>query len=115
MPAPLHQELASLIEGEVAADPDTLATYSRDASLFAIKPQVVVFPKSSADISKLVGYAAANAERGVSLTPRSGGTDMSGGAIGSSVIVDMSRHFNQLINISGVAATVQPGMYYHAF
>jgi FAD/FMN-containing dehydrogenase len=89
-------------EGEIDNSDQTRQFYSHDASLFELVPQVVVFPKNLVDIQRLV--AAVNENRGevpgLSLTARSAGTCMSGGAINDSVVVDMNRHFKNLWNMA---------------
>ena len=53
----LKQELQALLKGDVADDENTLERYSKDASLFEVKPRVVVSPKDVEDIKKLVVFA----------------------------------------------------------
>lgn len=92
------------------------AAYRHDASIFEATPAVVVFPRSASDIGAVVRYAASHP--GISITPRSAGTDMTGGAVGESVLMDFTRHMNRLADVSrdaGGSATVQPGMYYRDF
>ncbi|HEB13655.1 MAG TPA: FAD-binding oxidoreductase, partial [candidate division CPR3 bacterium] len=63
-------ELSSqLIKGEVREDEETLEKYSRDASLFKIKPRTVVFPEDTEDIERLVAFVKGH--EGLSLTVRS--------------------------------------------
>ena len=113
----LAAELKPLIAGEVDAAPATLDTYSHDASLFEVRPQVVAYPKNARDVEALVRYVTAHkkADPSLSLTARSGGTDMSGGAINDGVIMDFSRHFTYLGQVQGDRITTQPGVYYHDF
>ncbi len=104
-------------EGDVDTSDGIRATYSHDASLFELVPQVVVFPKNASDLQKLV--LAANDCRGeipgLSLTARSAGTDMSGGAISESVIVDLNKYFNQIEEVTSLSARTQPGVFYRDF
>jgi FAD/FMN-containing dehydrogenase len=104
-------------EGEIDNSDQTRQFYSHDASLFELVPQVVVFPKNLADIQRLV--AAVNENRGeapgLSLTARSAGTCMSGGAINDSVVVDMNRHFNRIEAVGHNSAQTQPGVFYRDF
>src|SRR5690606_20237331 len=44
-------------------------------------------------------------------TPRSAATDMSGGAIGSSLVLDMTKHFNQLKRVTKNILHTHPGVY----
>jgi len=117
------EEIKTFFQGEVLEDDQTLTAYSRDASVFEVKPQLVVCPRDVADVKALVKWAAAKKKGGepLSLTARSGGTDMSGGAVNDSIIVDFSKHVNQFVSIEadadgqGGRATVQPGMFYRDF
>ena len=108
----LKDDLAKIIKGEVLDDPQTLTSYSKDASIFELTPQIVVFPKDSKDLKALVNYADKNNS---SVTPRSGGTDMTGAAIGEGIIVDLSKHINKLIKVVKDSTVVQPGMFYRDF
>ena len=104
-------------EGEIDASPQTLDFYSHDASLFELRPQLVVFPKNMADLSRLVNTVNQNRATipDLNLTARSAGTCMSGGAIGESIVVDFTKHLNQLEHIEDFRAQVQPGMLYRDF
>lgn len=121
----IADDLRNVIKGEVQQDESTIEEYSKDASLFKIKPLVVVFPKDVEDISALVKFVAERKKNDptLSLTVRSGGTDMTGGPLSESIIVDINRHFTKLKGIesdpgsSGETgyAVVEPGMYYRDF
>lgn len=117
MDAALLEKLKEIVKGDVATDADTLSIYSHDTSLFEIKPQVVVTPKDAEDIKKLVKFVSENkkAHPDLSLTGRSAGTDMSGGAINDSIILAFSKYFNQIISFKDNVATVQPGVFYRDF
>lgn len=119
----LSDEIRKFFKGEVYDDAKTLAAYSHDASLFEIKPALVVAPRDAKDIEALVAYAAKH--KGISLTARSGGTDMSGAALTESVVVDVSKHLNRIKEVGeglsaeasakeGYAVT-EPGVFYRDF
>jgi len=132
----LKNEIKKFFKGDVENSEETRDKYSRDASIFLIRPEVVVFPKDSEDLKQLVKWVAANKEKypPLALTPRSAGTCMSGGAIGESIVVDFTRYMNKIekieqvtpyaitpkyvgskeVLISGVAV-VEPGCYYRDF
>ncbi len=110
----LKNDLQQIIKGEVVDDAEALQTYSKDASVFEIKPQVIVYPKDVEDIKALVKYASDHSDT-VSLTPRAAGTCMSGGAINDSVIVDMTKYFNKIISVSEDSAITEPGVFYRDF
>lgn len=109
----IKKQITSFFKGEILNDTSTLETYSRDASLFAIKPKLVVFPKDAEDIQQLVSFASEQQE--ISLTVRSGGTDMTGGPLNESIIVDVSRHLNQIRRVSDNSAVTEPGILYRDF
>lgn len=113
----MKEALSKILAGDIDDLPETLETYSHDASLFEIKPKIVVYPKNPADIRSLVKFVTKNkkADKGLSITPRSAGTDMSGGAIGESIIMDMTRYFDKIGSVTSTSAQVQPGVYYRDF
>ena len=108
----LAKELRALVRGEVDDSEEALLRYSRDWSLFQVKPKVVVSPKDERDIESLVSFASANR---VSLTCRSGGSDMTGGPLSDSIVLDMQRHFGDIKEIGKDFAIVQPGVWYRDF
>lgn len=91
----LEKELRGLLRGEVRSDDETLNVYSQDASIYQVRPQVVVFPQDLEDLKKLVSFAREKKEAGqeISLTPRNAGSCMSGGSLNEHIIVDMSKNF----------------------
>lgn len=106
-------QIKSIIKGEVVDDDEVLETYSKDASIFKIKPQAVAFPRDAQDIANLVKFCTDYP--GYSLTPRAAATCMSGGAINDSIILDMTRHFNKVISVTEISAITQPGVFYRDF
>jgi len=113
----LKDDISRIISGEVEDAPETLETYSHDASLFEVKPQIVVYPKDSADVQALVHYASEHKTKSsnLSITARSAGTDMSGGAVNDSIIADFNRHFTQIFEVSSTLGHAQPGVFYRDF
>jgi len=113
----LIEELNKSISGDVYTDDETLTTYSHDASLFEVKPQVVVFPKDDSDVVKLVKFVAMHKKDHpeLSLTGRAAGTDMGGGSINDSISVAFGKYFNRMPTIHGNIASVQPGVFYRDF
>lgn len=107
-------ELKRFLHGDVSDTVDTLAFYSNDASLFEIKPELVVFPKGAEDICQLVNFVNKNHSDypNLSITPRSGGTDMSGGAINDSIILAFEKYFTRIGEITNQQVSVEPGVYY---
>jgi FAD/FMN-containing dehydrogenase len=84
------------------------AVYSEAAGIARAIPAAVAVPVDAEDVVVLVKWAA---ETGTSLIPRGSGSSMSGGAIGSGVVVDLSR-INHLGRIDDRDRTVwaEPGV-----
>ncbi|MEK7193170.1 MAG: FAD-binding oxidoreductase [Patescibacteria group bacterium] len=113
----LAEELKSFFTGDILHDAETIKKYSRDASLFEITPELVVFPKDVADLKNLVRFAAEKKKEGrkISLTARSAGTDMSGGSIGESIIVVFTKYFTHTGEVEEGTLRSEPGVYYRDF
>lgn len=113
----IAKQIRARISGEVSRRSKTLKLASHDASLFEVMPRMVVYPRHVSDIEKVVDYVNQHraVDAGLSLTVRSGGTDMSGGAINDSIILDMTRYFDRIGGIHGHSVTFQPGAYYRDF
>ena len=103
--------------GDVEDAPETLEKYSHDASMFELKPKLVIAPKTADDVAAAVRIVAERKAHDphLSLTARSAGTDMSGAAINDSIIVDFNRHLNKFLKLDKAAATVQPGIFFRDF
>jgi FAD/FMN-containing dehydrogenase len=124
----LEIEIKKLIEGDVESSSNFLEKYSKDASIFKIKPKLIVYPKNSEDVKQIVHFVARNkpAHPELSITARSAGTCMSGGAINDSIILDFTKYMNKIIGFQeekvihyghtmAGSVTVMPGVYYRDF
>ena len=109
--------IESGFKGEMDDSISTLQFYSHDASLFEIMPKIVLFPKDNKDVITIVKVVAGEKKMNpkLSITARSAGTCMSGGAVNDSIIVDFTKHINQFEGIKGDEARVMPGMFYRDF
>ena len=96
----MKEEIQKFFKGDVDDSEETLLKYSHDASIFEIRPKLVLFPKDSEDVKNLVKWVNENKEKfgELSITCRCAGTDMSGGAIGESLILDFTKYMNKLID-----------------
>ncbi len=108
---------SSGFSGDLDTTESSLEFYSHDASLFEIKPKLIVAPKDSGDVQKLIKLVAENKHKihDLSVTARSAGTCMSGGAVNDSIIVDFTKYFNKIEDVSSKTAHAQPGVYYKNF
>ncbi len=113
----LQKRLKETISGEVDVSDEALDFYSHDASMFELRPSVVTYPKNASEVSKIVKFVSSNKQQNpeLSITARGGGTDMSGAAIGDSVIVDFSEYFHEILEVNAMRARVQPGVFYRDF
>mgnify|MGYP001560897258 FL=1 len=105
----IGNDLRTLLGWEkVKDDGPTLTAYAVDASIYRIPPQAVVLVESEDDIATTIGYARS---RGIPLTPRAAGTNLTGSAIGSGIILDVS-HLNRILEVNQEEqwARVQPGI-----
>ncbi len=116
-----EEELKNVIQGDVLVDDATRAHYSRDASIFEVTPSFVVFPKDAEDVKHLVKLVSEAKEKGdnVSLTARSAGTDMGGGPLTESIVMDFTKYFKKISEVSVENnegyITSEPGVFYRDF
>ncbi|HEX4812606.1 MAG TPA: FAD-binding and (Fe-S)-binding domain-containing protein [Nonomuraea sp.] len=76
---------------------------AHDASHYLLTPQAVLVPESAAQVAALL-------RAGLPLTFRSGGTSLSGQAVGEHLLVDTRRHFRAIeVLDDGARVRVQPG------
>ncbi len=114
----MKEEILEFFKGDVEDGEEVLSKYSRDASIFEVTPKLVLFPKDKEDIKNLVRWVNENKEKykDLAITCRCAGTDMSGGAVGESIILDFTKYMNNLVSFGEKdSITVQPGMFYRDF
>lgn len=104
------------VVGEVYVSPDVRQHFSEDASIFSLPPAIVVYPRSENDVRKTARFCWQLAERGraVPITARGSGTDLTGAAIGSGIVLVFPAHMHKILELdpkTGVIA-VQPGANY---
>ena len=83
--------------------------YSTDASVYREIPFGVAYPETEDDVRELMQLAR---EKGVDLIPRAGGTSLAGQVVGSGIVVDISKHWNKILEINAEErwVRVQPGV-----
>ena len=86
-----------------------IRAYATDASVYEEKPLAVAIPKNENDIVALIHFAT---EHKTTLIPRAAGTSLAGQVVGNGIVVDISRYFNQVleINVQDQWVRVQPGV-----
>jgi len=90
--------------------PEDLSLYEYDGSVDKVRPEMVVFPRTTEDVSAIVKITA---EHGVPIVGRGAGTGLSGGAIprAGGVTIGFSRMNRILeIDLENERMVVQPGV-----
>jgi glycolate oxidase len=103
-------------EQNVIIDAEKRYNYSHDETEdYSFLPDVVLKPGSSEEISRIMKLCNQHV---IPVTPRGGGTGLSGGAlpINKGVVISMER-FNKILNIDelNLQATVEPGVITEVF
>ncbi|SEL66893.1 FAD-binding and (Fe-S)-binding domain-containing protein [Parapedobacter koreensis] len=106
----LEKTLAgSFYYDERAEHQTVLRAYSTDASVYQERPLAVAIPMDIADLKALIAFAS---NHGVTLIPRTAGTSLAGQVVGHGIVVDVSRHFNRVLEVNKEErwVRVQPGV-----
>ena len=111
----IDQALVSAFEkltspARVFSRPEDLLLYEYDGSVDKGRPDLVVFPESTAEVSELVKLAA---RHNLPIVGRGAGTGLSGGALARTGGVMLAfPHMNKIlaIDLENQRATVQPGV-----
>ena len=105
-------ELSQIVGKENILSSETdLMLYGYDASLFKSKPDCIVLPNSTEEVSMVVKFAH---QHGVSVVARGSGTNLSGGTVPTrgGIIIHFSR-MNRILEIDteNQRAVVEPGLF----
>jgi len=92
--ASLAARLRRELQGEVLFDRGARGRYSTDASIYQIEPVGVVVPRTEGDALQAMRIAA---EAGVPILPRGAGSSQCGQAVGAALVIDNTRHLNQVL------------------
>jgi len=103
------KQLSKMLEGELFYDKMMRTLYATDASSYRELPLAVAIPKTKNDIAVLIDFAA---KHNTSLIPRTAGTSLAGQVVGNGIVVDVSKHFNKIIDFNKQEqwVRVQPGV-----
>jgi FAD/FMN-containing dehydrogenase len=110
----IAQYLQEHLVGEVTDSLEVRRYFSRDSSILQIMPTVVVYPANESDVRKSAHFSWQLAERGkvMPITARGGGTDTSGAAIGSGIMMVFTAHMNRILALDPKKefVTLEPGI-----
>ena len=105
----ISKEVRNLVKGKVLFDDFSRGRYSTDSSLYQITPVGAVLPKDQEDVLNLMEYSQKNS---IPLLARGGGSSQCGQTVGESIVLDYSKHQNQILelNVDEKYVWVQPGI-----
>lgn len=89
-----------VFSGDIDVSYATRVTASTDNSIYQALPQAVLFPKSTQDLVNICQLANAREFKTIKFSPRGGGTGTNGQSLTEHVIIDMSRHMREIIEIN---------------
>lgn len=97
------------LQGTLFFDDLHKSLYATDASVYRKIPLAVAYPKDAKDIKILIDFATKN---NVTLIPRTAGTSLAGQCVGDGIVVDVSKHFTNILAFDekNKTITVQPGI-----
>lgn len=106
------------ILGDVTTDISARKLLSNDASILTLTPDLVVYPRVTNDIRKIARFTYQLAEKGhvMSVTARGAGTDQTGAAVGSGIVVNTPAYMNRIFEFDSKQRLVrlQPGVMFGA-
>ena len=105
----LLKKLQAQLEGELHYDNLHKTIYATDASVYRKIPLAAALPKTVQDIKVLCEFALQN---DITLIPRTAGTSLAGQCVGDGIVVDVSKHFTNIISFDKEKkqVVVQPGV-----
>lgn len=102
--------------GEVMTSTDARLYFATDGSVLQLAPALVAYPKNENDVRKAARFSWQLAERGrvIPITARGAGTNQTGAALGSGIVLVFPAHMNRIVELDTKAntVTVEPGINY---
>ena len=86
--------------GDIASNYADRLSLATDNSVYQQLPQAILFPKSVADVVILTKLAQKTAFQALTFTPRGAGTGTNGQSLNNNIIVDLSRHLTQILELN---------------
>jgi FAD/FMN-containing dehydrogenase len=102
------------LSGEIISNNSAREYFSTDSSIFKILPNTIIYPINETDVRKVVKFSNQLAIKGkfLPVTARGEGTDQTGAAIGSGILLVFPAHLNKLLELDTKTSEVkvQPGL-----
>ncbi|WP_136678857.1 FAD-binding and (Fe-S)-binding domain-containing protein [Neptunomonas sp. XY-337] len=86
--------------GDLNQDYANRIVLSTDNSIYQVLPQGVLYPKHLDDLQLIANLSSQQEFNEVVLTPRGGGTGTNGQSLTDGLVVDVSKHMNQILEIN---------------
>ncbi|MEZ9894591.1 FAD-linked oxidase C-terminal domain-containing protein, partial [Vibrio lentus] len=86
--------------GDIESQYSSRLAVATDNSVYQQLPQAVILPKTTNDVVLIGKVGAQSAYERVTFSPRGGGTGTNGQSLTKGVVVDMSRHMNNVLEIN---------------
>lgn len=90
----------SEFSGEIEKSYASRLAVATDNSIYQLLPQAVVLPRCHHDLVIMTQLSVQDAFKTITFSPRGGGTGTNGQSLTDGIIVDMSRHMNNIIDIN---------------
>ena len=101
--------LSQVMSGSLHTEEAMRNVYATDASSYQELPRAVAIPQTEDDLRELIRFADRHR---IGLIPRTAGTSLAGQVVGNGIVVDVSRHFTDILEINAAEGWVrcQPGV-----
>lgn len=86
--------------GEIEKSYASRLAVATDNSVYQCLPQAVIFPKSTQDIVEICKLAQLETFSDIRFSPRGGGTGTNGQSLSNDIVIDLSRHMNNILELN---------------
>ncbi|MFN7088292.1 MAG: FAD-binding oxidoreductase [Candidatus Paceibacteria bacterium] len=107
-------ELKGIVRGQVLSDEASLEHYSKDGSIFKVKPWAIVLPRDTSDVVAVVRWLRTKKAEDpqnpmLSLTARGKATDQAGGPLNEGIIIRFPGYLDKILEVGQDFVRVEPG------
>jgi len=97
----------SKFSGDIERSYASRLAVATDNSIYQLLPQAVILPRNHQDLVTMTTLSLQAEFKTITFSPRGGGTGTNGQSLTDGIIVDMSRHMNNIIDINVEEGWVQ--------
>ena len=108
----IHNLKQEGFQGEIEVDYAERIVAATDNSIYQVVPQAILYPRVEEDINRAMTCVYAHRHHGFNLCARGAATGTNGQSLSTSLILDCSRHLNQILDFDPKRQeiTIQPGV-----